>query len=106
LHEYRLGVSSTNSTIKKKRPLTEIQTTSGQYKRFSLLSKESEKEINSLIKKHNMVDKDNQPIVHLQRIELDFNGESVILNFKQSDKKNEYNKIDAIVKACDESLLA
>ncbi|RHZ48521.1 hypothetical protein Glove_547g28 [Diversispora epigaea] len=50
--------------------------------------------------------KPNQPIVHLRKIELDFNGESIILNYKSPNEKNELNKIDAIVRACDESLLA
>ena len=34
------------------------------------------------------------------------NGESIILNYKSPNEKNELNKIDAIVRACDESLLA
>ncbi|RHZ81782.1 hypothetical protein Glove_117g435 [Diversispora epigaea] len=53
-----------------------------------------------------MTNQANQPIVHLRKIELDFNGESIILNYKSPNEKNELNKIDAIVRACDESLLA
>ena len=34
------------------------------------------------------------------------NGESIILNYKSPNEKNELNRIDAIVRACDESLLA
>jgi hypothetical protein len=71
-----------------------------------LLGKESGKEIGSLIKKHQCTDQTNQPIIHLRKIELDFNGESIILNYKSPNEKNELNKIDAIVRACDESLLA
>ena len=49
----------------------------------------------------------NQPIVHIRKIELDFNGENIILTYKSSDnKESELTKIDAIVRACDESLLA
>ncbi|PKY59334.1 hypothetical protein RhiirA4_481986 [Rhizophagus irregularis] len=44
--------------------------------------------IRSLIKKHQLTDKTNQPIIHIHKIELDFNGKN------------------AIVRACDESLLA
>ncbi|RHZ48734.1 hypothetical protein Glove_543g97 [Diversispora epigaea] len=89
--KHRLGAStalSITSINKKKCSLSKIQTSSGQYKRFLSLGKESGKEIRSLIKKNY------------------FNGESVILNYKSPNEKNELNKIDAIVRACDESLLA
>ena|SRR2546421_10892809 len=89
--------------VKRKRPLATIQTISGQNKRFTSLGRESGKAIRSLIKKHRLTDETNQPIVHIRKIELDFNGESIILTY---DNKNELTKIDAIVRACDESLLA
>ncbi len=88
--------------VKRKRPLATIQTISGQNKRFTSLGRESGKAIRSLIKKHRLTDETNQPIVHIRKIELDFNGKSIILTY---DNKNELTKIDAIVRACDESLL-
>jgi hypothetical protein len=108
LHEYRLeiiGAPTTTLANKRKRPLTTIQTTSGQNKRFASLGRESGKAIRSLIKKHQMTTEANKPIVYIRKIELDFNGETIILTYK-SDKKGELLKIDAIVRACDESLLA
>ncbi|CAG8614230.1 3682_t:CDS:2 [Funneliformis mosseae] len=62
--------------------ITTIQSISGQNKRFASLGKESE------------------------NIELDFNSETIVLTYKASDKESELTKIDAVVKACDESLLA
>ena len=47
----------------------------------------------------------NQPIVHIRKIELDFNGETVNLTYMPPCKESEFIKIDAIVRACDESLL-
>src|SRR4051812_6602529 len=90
---------------KRKRPLTTIQTISGQNKRFAFLGKESEKAIRSLIKKYQMTTETNQLIVHIRKIELDFNGETIILTY-EPDKEGELVKIDAIVRACDELLLA
>ncbi len=52
-----------------------------------------------------MTTETNQPIVHIRKIELDFNGETIILTY-EPDKEGELVKIDAIVRACDESLLA
>ena len=69
LHKHRLDALSITSINKKKRPLSEIQTSSGQYKRFLSLGKESGKEIISLIKKNCMTNQANQPIVHLRKIE-------------------------------------
>jgi hypothetical protein len=91
---------------KKKRPLETIQTISGQNKRFASLGKESGKAIDSLIKKHQMTTKTGQSIVHIRKIELEFNGETIFLTYKPSNKESEITKIDAIVRACDESLLA
>ena len=91
--------------VKRKRLLATIQTISGQNKRFTSLSRESGKAIRSLIKKHQMTTETNQPIVHIHKIELDFNGETIILTY-EPDKEGELVKIDAIVRACDESLLA
>jgi len=51
-----------------------------------------------------MTIKKNQPIVSLQKIELDYNGETIILNYES--QKNNLSKMDAIVRACDESLLS
>lgn len=108
LHEYRLEIIGAPVTLvnKRKRPLSTIQTISGQNKRFASLGRESGKAIRSLIKKHQMTNEINQPIVHICKIELNFNGESVILTYKPPDNKSELAKIDAIVRACDESLLA
>ncbi|GBB89402.1 hypothetical protein RclHR1_16080004 [Rhizophagus clarus] len=108
LHECRLETMGAPITLvnKKKRPLTTIQTISGQNKRFASLGRESGKAIRSLIKKHRLTDETDQPIVYIRKIELDFNGESIILTYKPPDNKNELAKIDAIVRACDESLLA
>jgi len=53
-----------------------------------------------------MTTKSGQPIVHIRKIELDFNGETIVLTYKSSDKESELTKIDAVVRACDESLLA
>ncbi|CAG8556618.1 8299_t:CDS:2 [Diversispora eburnea] len=60
----------------------------------------------TIIWKENNSEWTNQPIVHLRKIELDFNGESIILNYKSPNKKNKLNKINSIVRACDKSLLA
>ncbi|CAG8769959.1 7586_t:CDS:2, partial [Funneliformis caledonium] len=51
LHQYRLKTSPTTS---KKRPLSLIQTKSGQNKRLAAFGKDSERELSSLIKKHHM----------------------------------------------------
>ena len=108
LYEHRLEIIGAPITLanKRKRPLSTIQTTSGQNKRFASLGRESGKAIRSLIKKHQMTNETNQPIVYIRKIELDFNGESIILTYKSPDKESELTKIDAIVRACDESLLA
>ncbi|CAG8602967.1 13860_t:CDS:2 [Funneliformis mosseae] len=90
---------------KRKQPLATIQFVSGQNKIFASLGKESGNAIKSLIKKHQMTTKLGQPIVHIRKIELNFNGETIILTYKSSDKESELTKIDAIVRACDESLL-
>ena len=107
LHEYRLEIIDTPimKANKRKRPLTTIQTISGQNKRFASLGKESGKAIRSLIKKHQMTTETNQPIVYICKIELDFNGETIILTYK-SNKEGELVKIDAIVRVCDKLLLA
>jgi len=107
LYEHRLEIIGAPITLanKRKRPLSTIQTTSGQNKRFASLGRESGKAIRSLIKKHQMTTETNQPIVHIRKIELDFNDETIILTYKP-DKVGELVKIDAIVRACDESLLA
>ena len=107
LHDHRLEITGTPTTLinRRKRPLVTIQTTSGQNKRFASLGRESGKAIRTLIKKHQMTTETNQPIVHIRKIELDFNGEIIILTYKP-DKEGEHVKIDAIVRACDESLLA
>src|SRR5207248_1778847 len=90
---------------RRKRPLETIQSISGQNKRFASLGKESGKAIKSLIMKHQMTTKTNQPLVHIRKIELDFNGETINLTYKPPHKESEFIKIDAIVRACDESLL-
>ena len=53
-----------------------------------------------------MITKTNQPIIYIRNIELDFNRETINLTYKLSNKENELIKIDAIVRACDESLLS
>lgn len=111
LHEHRLEIigapiTLVNKVNKRKRPLSTIQSISGQNKRFASLGKESGKAIRSLIKKHRMTTETDQPIVHIHKIELNFNNETIILTYKPSDKESELIKIDAIVRACDESLLA
>ena len=98
--------TSTTLVNKKKRPLETIQTVSGQNKRFASLGKESGKAISYLIKEHRMTTRTGQPIVNIRKIELDFNGETIILTYKPPNKESEITKIDAIVRACDESLLA
>ncbi|RHZ63516.1 hypothetical protein Glove_329g9 [Diversispora epigaea] len=106
LHECRLKIENLpiSHINKKKRPLTTIQTISGQNKRFASLGRESEKIIKSLIEKHQITIKKNQPIVSLRKIELDYNSETIILNYEL--QKNNFNKMDAIIRACDESLLS
>ncbi|GET04420.1 hypothetical protein GLOIN_2v1811066 [Rhizophagus clarus] len=74
--------------------------TMGQNKRFASLGRESEKAIISLIKKHRLTDETDQPIIYICKIELNFNGKSIILIYKPPDNKNELTKIDAIVRAC------
>ena len=107
MHEHRLKIVGAPITLvsKKKRPLETIQTVSGQNKRFTSLGKKSEKVINSLIKKHKMTTKTGQPIIHIRKIELDFNGETIILTYEPPNIESEIIKIDAIVRAYDESLL-
>ncbi|GBB94813.1 hypothetical protein RclHR1_24190003 [Rhizophagus clarus] len=102
LHQCRLKVSATPTTSKK-RPLFVIQTKSGQNKRFAAFGKESEQELSSLIAKHHMTTETGQPIVHVRKIELDFNGETINLSYQHDS--DEPKKLDAIVRACDESLL-
>lgn len=98
-------ITLANKVNKRKRPLSTIQSVSGQNKRFASLGKESGKAIRLLINKHRMTNEVNQPIVHMRKIELEFNGEIIVLSYNPFDKI-ELIKIDAIVRACDESLLA
>ncbi len=87
----------------KKRPLSIIQTKSGQNKRFAAFGKDSEQELSSLIKKYRMITETGQPIVYVCNIELDFNSETINMSYQYNI---EFRKLDAIVRACDESLLA
>jgi hypothetical protein len=50
-----------------------------------------------------MTTETGQPIVYIRNIELDFNGETINLT---NQHNVEPKKLDAIVRACDESLLA
>ena len=91
---------------KKKWPLETIQTVSEQNKRFAFLGKESEKAISSLIKKYRITTKTDQSIIHIRKIKLEFNRKTIFLTYKPSNKESEITKIDAISRACNESLLA
>ncbi|GBB87928.1 hypothetical protein RclHR1_14410004 [Rhizophagus clarus] len=103
LHQCRLKVSAI-STTSKKRSLSIIQTKSRQNKQFATFGKESEQELLSLIAKHHKTTETGQPIVHIRKIELDFNDETINLSYQHDS--NEPKKLDAIVWTCDESLLA
>ena len=102
MHQCRLEVLTIPATSKK-RLLFIIQTKSEQNKRFAAFGRDSEKELSSLIKKHNMITETGQPIVYVRNIELDFNGETVNMSYQHNI---EPKKLDAIARACDESLLA
>jgi len=102
LHQCRLETFTTPASSKK-RPLSIIQTKSGQNKRFAAFGKDSVQELSSLIKKHHMTTETGQPIVYVRNIELDFNGETINMSYQHNI---EPKKLDAIVRACDESLLA
>ena len=104
LHQHRLEVS-TVPTASRKRPLSMIQSSSGQNKRFAAFGKDSEQELSSLITKYNMTTETGQPVVFVRNIELDFNGETINLACQHPDEDLELKKLDAFVRACDESLL-
>lgn len=104
LHQCRLEVS-TAPAASRKRPLSMIQSRSGQNKRFAAFGKDSEQEISSLITKHNMITESGQPVVFVRNIEVDFNGEAINLVCQYPDEDLELKKLDAFVRACDESLL-
>src|SRR3954447_11719525 len=104
LHQCRLEVS-TVPTASRKHPLFTIQSRSGQNKRFAAFGKDSEQELSSLITKHNMTAETGQPVVFIRNIELDFNGEAINLACQHPDEDLELKKLDAFVRACDESLL-
>ncbi|CAG8497050.1 11763_t:CDS:1, partial [Cetraspora pellucida] len=50
--------------------------------------------------------KDKQPVVHVCSVQLDINSEVVKLNYQPFNKEIELLKLDATVRACDESLLS
>ena len=102
MHQCRLEAFTASATSKK-RPLSIIQTKSGQNKRFAAFGKDCGKELSSLIKKHHMTTETDQPIVYVRNIELDFNGKTINMSYQHNI---EPRKLDAIVRACDESLLA
>jgi hypothetical protein len=93
LHQCRLEAFTASATSKK-RPLSIIQTKSGQNKRFAAFGKDCGKELSSLIKKHHMTTETGQPIVYVRNIELDFNGETINLSYQNNI---EPKKLDAIV---------
>ncbi|RHZ48529.1 hypothetical protein Glove_547g44 [Diversispora epigaea] len=104
LHQCRLEISNTsNISTSRKCPLSVVQSKSGQNKRFAFFGKDSEKDLSSLIMKHKMTTQTGQQVVSVRNIELDFNGETIKLIY---NKNIEREKLDAIVRACDESLLA
>ncbi|CAG8715339.1 14874_t:CDS:2, partial [Cetraspora pellucida] len=90
----------------KKRPFSSVQSTSGQNKRFVAFGRESEKELSSLILQHQLVTKNQQPLVHVRSIQLDVNNKNINLNYHSFNKKMELSKLDATIRACDESLLS
>ena len=104
LHQHRLEVS-TVPTASRKRPLSMIQSRSGQNKRFAAFGKDSEQELSSLITKYNMTTETGQPVVFVHNIELDFNGEAINLACQHPNEDLELKKLDAFVRAYDESLL-
>ncbi|CAG8584513.1 10903_t:CDS:2, partial [Funneliformis mosseae] len=71
--------------------------------KLAAFDKDSERELSSLIKKHYMTTVIDQPIIYIRNIELDFNGETINLT---NQHNIEPKKLDAIVRACDESLLS
>ncbi|CAG8603391.1 9076_t:CDS:2 [Cetraspora pellucida] len=89
----------------KKRPFSTIQSTLGQNKRFAAFGRESGKALSLLIMQHQLVTENKKPLAHVHSIQLDVNDESVKLNYQPFNKAKEFSKIDAIIRACDESLL-
>ncbi|CAG8551588.1 3826_t:CDS:2, partial [Scutellospora calospora] len=77
-----------------------------QDKRFISFGKDSKKELLALITQHRLIAEDEQPIVHVHNIQLDFNDEIIKLNYQPFNKNIKLSKLDAIVRACDESLLS
>lgn len=54
-----------------------------------------------------MITENEQPIFHVSNIQLvNFDHEIINLNYQPFNKKIELSKLDAIVRACDESLLS
>ena len=52
-----------------------------------------------------MITESGQPVVFVRNIEVDFNGEAINLVCQYPDEDLELKKLDAFVRACDESLL-
>ena len=53
-----------------------------------------------------MTTETGQPVVFVRNIELDFNGEAINLACQHPNEDLELKKLDAFVRACDESLLS
>ena len=60
---------------------------------------------NQLIVKHKLTNSSGQQIVYVRNIELDYKENQVHIRFKDLDFTTNQIKLDAVVHACDESLL-
>ncbi|RHZ68619.1 hypothetical protein Glove_294g123 [Diversispora epigaea] len=97
------SATGTVIAISRKRPISTIKSKSGQNKRFAAFSKDAEQKLLPLIKKHQLTNITEQPVISIKNIELDFNGEIINLIY---NKNIEPAKLDSVVRACDESLLS
>ena len=52
-----------------------------------------------------MITEDGQLVIYVRNIELDYSGETVNLNYQSPNETINIKKLDAFVRACDESLL-
>jgi len=103
----QLGFYRSSIDPSKKRPFLDIQSIRGQNYRLSAFGKDSEKELSELFIRHQLIMENEQPIFHVHNIQLmNFNQEIINLKYQPFNKKVENSKLDAIVRACDESLLS
>ncbi|RIB23744.1 hypothetical protein C2G38_2242489 [Gigaspora rosea] len=105
---YRNGIG----TIKDEKEASEWYLKSANYRdgvdvyNKSNFRKYSKKELSELIMQHRLIAENEQPIVNVHNVQLNFSNEIININYQPLRKNTELSKLDAIVRACDETLLS